>query len=110
MRFAIAASSDRRRAAYVALIVDGAAKPRLIFGTGRGISTSTVEHWAVNRALRRVNARYDGQRPIVVLTDNLSIVETRGNARVQYQWLGRQNLLIRHLHDAANSLRLSLPI
>ena len=108
VKLVIDASSDNRRVAYVALIVDGKVKPRLIYGTGRNVGGGNVESWSVKRALRRTNALYDGLRPVIVYTDNLSQVETRGSVHTQYVWLPRTNRLMRHLHAAANALRKSL--
>lgn len=92
----------------MALLVDRPHKPRLIFGSGHGIAMHNVEHWAIKRILRRLNARYAGQRPILVFTDCQAIVMVRGSAHVQYHWLPRTNPLIRHLDKAANALRRSM--
>ncbi len=104
VKLVINASSDGRRAAYVCLMVSPPEKPRLIYGTAHGISTGRVEMWGI----RRANTRYDGQRPLLVFTDNLSIVETRGSTHVQYRWLSRNERLMQHLHKAVNSLRRSI--
>ncbi len=108
VKLVIDSSSGGRRAAYVCLMVSPSEKPRLIYGTGRGISGDTVELWGIRRAIRRANARYSGLRPLLVFTDNLPIVETRGSTHVQYHWLSRNEKLMRHLHNAANSLRRSI--
>ncbi len=85
-------------------------KPRLIYGTARDISTGGVEMWGIRRVTRRTNIRYGGQRPLLVFTDNLSIVETHGSTHVQYRWLSRNERLMQHLHNAANSLRGSIQL
>ena len=82
VKLVIDAPSDGRRAAYVCLMVSPPEKPRLIYGTAHGISTGRVEMWGIRRAIRRANIRYNGQRPLLVFTDNLSIVETRGSTHV----------------------------
>ena len=108
VKLVIDSSSDGRRAAYVCLMVSPPEKPRLVYGTGRGISGDTVELWGIRRAIRRANARYSGLRPLLVFTDNLPIVDTHGSTHVQYRWLSRNERLMRHLHNAANSLRRSI--
>lgn len=110
VKIVIDCSSDRIRAAYVALIVDGGQKSRLIYGIGWHIGPRDIEMWGIKRALRRVNTRYDGQRPIIVYTDALAVVNTRGNVHVQYRWLRRNDPLMRHLDRAANRLRRSMPL
>ena len=108
IKLVIDASSDSRRAAYVCLMVSPPEKPRLIYGTAYGTPTGRVEMWGIRRAIRRANTRYDGQRPLLVFTDNLPIVETRGSTHVQYCWLSRNERLMQHLHKAVNSLRRSI--
>ncbi|TWB41939.1 hypothetical protein [Nitrospirillum pindoramense] len=112
VKIIIDSSSDNSRAAYVALVVDGTAKPRLIYGTrvGGGPSTSAVEWWGIKAALRRTNRRYAGQRPIIVYTDNLGTAQTRGDVHTQFQWVPRTDKLMGHLHTAANALRRSLEL
>ncbi len=108
VKLVIDSSSDGHRAAYVCLMVSPPEKPRLIYGTARGISTGTVEVWGIHRVISRANIRYSGQRPLLVFTDNLFIVKTRGSTHVQYRWLSRNERLMQHLHNAANSLRRSI--
>lgn len=108
VKLVIDSSTDGRRAAYVCLMVSPPEKPRLIYGIGRGISGDTVELWGIRRAIRRANTRYSGLRPLLVFTDNLPIVDTHGSMHVQYCWLSRNERLMRHLHNAANSLRRSI--
>ncbi|MHB0734022.1 hypothetical protein ACX4MT_18910 [Roseomonas mucosa] len=110
VRIVFDASSDNRNGAYVALLLEpGGRKPRLIYGTAQGIPGSTVEFWALNRILKRVNTRYGGSHPLLVFTDCLAIVATRGTIHVQYRWLSRRERLMRHLDKAARALRRTLP-
>lgn len=108
VRIVFDATTDGRRSAYVALVVDRGQKPRLIYGVAACVAFARVENWALRHILRRVNTRYAGQRPLLVFTDCLGIVESRGSVHVQYRWLPRTDRLIRHLHRAAGALRRSL--
>lgn len=109
VKIAIDASSDGLRATYVALVVTYDEKPRLIYGTGTHVAHADVEWWGIKRAIRRVNTRFHGQRPILVFTDNLAIVNSRGSVHVQYRWLPRTDRLMQHIDRAAKCLRRSLP-
>ncbi|TNC95037.1 MAG: hypothetical protein FD119_2824 [Stygiobacter sp.] len=110
VKIVIDASSDGRRAAFVALIVVDGKKPRLIYGTGESVSFRDVEAWGIKRALRRVNIEHDGSRPIIVFTDAQRLVLERLGGHVKYCWLPRKNPLMQNLHRAANALRKSLPV
>jgi hypothetical protein len=107
VRIFIDGSADGRYGTYVALIVDGAAKPRVIYGVAPTINYGLVEKWAINRAIRRVNQLYNGARPIRVYTDNQGIAESCGSVQIRYRWLPRGHSLIRQIHNAATALRLA---
>ncbi len=105
MKLVIDSSSDGRRAAYACLVVDPPLKPRLIYGVRPCINMSGVEAWGINCAVRRTNARYQGLRPLLVFTDNLSLVQIGRPGWTQLRWLSRDEKLMQHLHKVANSLR-----
>lgn len=104
------ASSDGRRAAFAALILEDEKKPRLIYGTGHCVCTKDVEAWGIKRALRRINIEHQGARPIVVFTDAQRLVLERLGGHVRYCWVPRKDEVIQQLHWVANALRKSLPM
>lgn len=104
------ASSDKKRSAFAALILEDGKKPRLIYGTGHCVCQKDVEAWGIKRALRRINTEHHDARPIVVFTDARRLVLERLGGHVRYCWVPRRDEVIQQLHGVANALRWSLPM
>jgi hypothetical protein len=115
---AIDSACNSVTAAYVALAITHREPPRVLYHATRDKvpAPTNVEQWGINQAVRKIRNRLGKHHPIVIFTDNASVVDgiatrvSNGKDHREYRYMARDNKLMVALHDAAGALKRTLPM